>query len=207
MEILVIAATAAEISPFLRLPEQQRRGIDVLVTGVGMVATAFAVGGRLAAARYDLLVNVGIAGSFDRTIPLGEVVNVYQDTLAELGAADGELFADSEALGLAPHTFRNSPHLAGAVLDGLRTCKGITVNTVHGNPSAIAAIVQRLKPDTESMEGAAVFYAAHQSGIPAVQVRAISNYVERRNKASWQIPLAIENLNRWLAAFAQTRPS
>ncbi|SEL50056.1 futalosine hydrolase [Parapedobacter koreensis] len=204
MKVLIIAATEGEILPFIQSPDEQRSGIDVLVTGVGMVATAFALGQKLVTANYDLLLNVGIAGSFDRAIALGEVVYVYQDTLAELGAEDGEQFMDSVALGLAKHTFQGALIPSYPVFQGLRQCCGITVNTVHGHERTIDGIIQRLNPTVESMEGAAVFYAAHQAGLPAMQIRAISNYVERRNKASWQIPLAIENLNRWLTAFVHS---
>jgi len=200
MNVLIIAATENEIGPFLQLPERQRSGVEVLVTGVGMVATAFAVGKKLTSNHYDLLLNVGIAGSFDRSIPLGDLVCVYEDTFAELGAQDGDDFLDSNRLGLGQHSFQGIQQGYQA-LDPLRKCRGITVNKVHGNAAAIAETVRRLNPQTESMEGAAVFYAAHQSGVPAIQVRAISNYVERRNKANWEIPRAIENLNRWLRAF------
>src|SRR5690606_14901728 len=88
-------------------------------------------------------------------------------------------------------------------VENLRSCKGITVNTVHGNDPAIKAVVERLSADVESMEGAVVFQAAQHFGIPAFQVRAISNYVERRNKANWQLTKAIENLNAWLGDFAR----
>ncbi len=206
MDILIIAATEAEIAPVLQSPARHTAGIDVLVTGVGMVATAFALGRRLADSQPQLLLNVGIAGSFDRAIALGEVVNVYQDTFAELGAEDGDRFADSVSLGLAEHTYQATASSGYSGLAGLRNCKGITVNTVHGNVQNIAAAAKRWNPDTESMEGAAVCYAAHHAGIPALQVRAISNYVERRNKASWQIPQAIQNLNRWLVSFIESLP-
>lgn len=199
MDILVVAATEAEILPFLGLSPQQRQGIDTLVTGVGMVATALAIGQRLASTRYDLLLNVGIAGSFDKLIALGEVVCVVQDTFSELGVEDGDQFINSELLGLAQCTFISDQ--MHTMLHGLRKCRAITVNTVHGNEHTINEVVNRLNPDTESMEGAAVFQAGHHFGVPVIQVRAISNYVERRNKANWQLPLAIDNLNRWLAAF------
>ncbi|WP_257666607.1 futalosine hydrolase [Parapedobacter tibetensis] len=200
--ILIIAATEGEVLPFIQLPEQQRRGMDILVTGVGMIATAFAVGQKLATTRYDLLLNVGIAGSFDNNIALGEVVHIHQDTLAELGVEDGAHFIDSETLGLAQHTFYGSTDHGHTLISELRTCKGITVNKVHGNERTIDEVIRRINPDTESMEGAAAFYAAQQAGIPAIQVRAISNYIERRNKDNWRIPLAIANLNHWLATFA-----
>ena len=52
-----------------------------------------------------------------------------------------------------------------------------------------------LNPQIESMEGAAFFYACKIARIPCLQIRSISNYVERRNKASWDILLAIKTLN------------
>ena len=201
---LIIAATADEIAPFMQLPANQRQGMDILVTGVGMVATAFAIGKQLAISHYDLLLNVGICGSFNRDIPLGEVVHVHRDTFAELGAEDGAQFVDSETLGLATHTYYSEHRISHPEINRLRQCKGITVNRVHGDERAIEAVANRIHPDTESMEGAAVFYAAHHAGLPAVQVRAVSNYVERRNRDNWRIPLAIETLNRWLIAFAHS---
>ena len=43
--------------------------------------------------------------------------------------------------------------------------------------------------------------ACQNAGVPCVQLRAISNYVERRNKLAWDIPLAIQNLNIELSNF------
>ena len=79
--------------------------------------------------------------------------------------------------------------------------KGITVNKVHGNAQSIEKTIQLHQPQTESMEGAAVFYACQQLNIPAMQIRSISNYVEPRNRESWQIGLAVKNLNDWLIEF------
>jgi len=56
-------------------------------------------------------------------------------------------------------------------------------------------------PVTESMEGAAFFYACKQAGVPCLQIRAVSNYVEKRNRDAWQIGLAIKNLNSFAAEF------
>jgi len=198
--ILIAAATEIEIAPFLRLPVGQRSNADVAITGVGMVAAAYALGKQLASGHYDLVLNVGIAGSFNRDIPLGEVIFVHTDILSELGAEDGDQFIDSEALGLTSNRF-STTGTACAPFGELRQCTGITVNRVHGDEQAIAEIIERIRPDTESMEGAAVYYAAKQAGIPAAQVRAISNYVERRDKSKWKIPLAIDSLNRWLTNF------
>jgi futalosine hydrolase len=44
------------------------------------------------------------------------------------------------------------------------------------------------------MEGAAFLYSCINEQIPCAQLRAVSNYVERRNKANWKMDLALENL-------------
>ena len=72
---------------------------------------------------------------------------------------------------------------------------------MHGDDQAISQIVHRLNPQVESMEGVACMLACQELGVPCVQIRAISNYVEKRNKANWDIPLAIQNLNHELLIF------
>ena len=72
---------------------------------------------------------------------------------------------------------------------------GITVNTVHGSEQSIAAVLERFRPEVESMEGAAFAYACDISDVPYAQVRAVSNIVERRNRKAWKLDVAIRNLN------------
>src|SRR5881394_4168123 len=66
--------------------------VDVLITGVGMVATAVWCSRALSQQTYDLALNLGVCGSFDEFIEPGTVVHVTSDRLAELGAEDGEQF-------------------------------------------------------------------------------------------------------------------
>ena len=49
------------------------------------------------------------------------------------------------------------------------------------------------------MEGAAFFKVCNYFNVPCMQIRSISNRVEKRNKENWDISLAIENLNREVA--------
>ena len=198
MQILVVAATAAEVEPLL-----QHFGTNppfkVLITGVGMVATAFAMGSYPNINQFNLLLNLGIAGSFDRRITLGQVVEVTHDCLAELGAEDGEQFISIDDLGFGQAKTTATTTLnqltQGQLPQPLRQVHAITVNKVHGHTPSIAQISQRLHPQLESMEGAAFFYACQQLGLAGLQIRAVSNYVERRNRANWQIGLAVKNLN------------
>ncbi|MBW4890429.1 futalosine hydrolase [Mucilaginibacter sp. HMF5004] len=194
-QILIVAATEAEIAPLLHHFANEKP-FDVLITGVGMVATAFALGSQVNVKKYDLAINLGIAGSFDRSIALGDVVEVIADELSELGAESDEMFIPIAQLG-----FGESRYMAGSALRyhtqtlKLKTVSAITVNTVHGNEASIEKVALRLAPQLESMEGAAFFYSCEKTGVKGIQIRAVSNYVEKRNRDNWQIGLAIKNLN------------
>lgn len=214
MRILLVSATVFEIAPTLNWLEEHFRaaetgayergtlGVFPLVTGVGLTATAFHLGQYLARNRPDLALNAGIAGAFDRNLRLGDVVNVVAERFGDLGVeeADGR-FTDLFELGLLE---KNTPPFINGLLRNpgaeqaafLPAVHGLTVNKVNGT-NATAATVHAKYPDTavESMEGAAFFYACLSAGVPFLQIRGISNYVETRNREAWNLPLAIGNLN------------
>ena len=206
MKILLVVATRAEIVTLIEnfnLPRGDfltSEDFDVLITGVGMTATAFALGQRLSN-KYNLVLNLGIAGSFEREIPLGTLLNIKSDEFAELGAEDNNRFLTIEQLGFGKGSYNAINNLLNDSLTSLKKVKGITVNRVHGNKKSIDDIVKRLNPTSESMEGAAVLYCCEQLAIPCLQIRSISNYVEPRNRENWQIGLAIANLNKWAIDF------
>jgi futalosine hydrolase len=215
MRILLVAATDGEVAPILetlgaaarhdvRLTGHRFSGHDVhvLITGVGMVATAAWCSRTLAERSYGLALNVGVCGSFDRTLEPGDVVHTISDRLVELGAEDDERFLTIDELNFpdsdhAPYTraeLTNPSPPVNAALLALPRVAGITVNTVHGNERSIAAVVQRFKPQVETMEGAAFMYACLIHGVQFAQVRAVSNFVEKRNREGWRIPEAIGSL-------------
>lgn len=211
MKILLVAATEQEIKPTLEglIPGFQpgkflvgRHQIKVLITGVGMVSTAFELGKHLATQSYDLAINAGIAGSFDTQLPVGQVLHITDDAFADLGAEDGDNFLSIDDLGFGQAAVSPiAPAKSYKRLTKLQPAKAITVGRVHGNEASIAKTLARLKPQVESMEGAAFFYACNQFQLPSVQIRAISNMVERRNREKWNIDLAVKELNDFLTKF------
>ena len=213
MKILLVAATRAEIELALsNLHILDSSGslngnhIDVLITGVGMTATAYALGKALSANSYDLAINAGIAGAFDRALKPGEVISISIDCFAELGAEDGEDFISIDELGFGRSSVKPAHPLEHPLVNSLQKARSITVNRVHGNDESIYATVSRLNPQTETMEGAAFFYACNQENVPCIQLRAISNYVERRNRDNWNISLAVKNLNNTLTELLTNLP-
>ena len=210
MKILIVAATEAEVLPFFKkikqIPQNSFQFMDhefhLLVTSVGMVATAFELGIKLAQENFDLAINVGLAGAFNKSLLLGEVVTVQEEHISEFGAQDDAKFQSVFEMGLIDPNC--SPYEEGMlhpyVKDvnmrrwGFTQVKAITVNKVHGKESTIERTIKQYDPDIESMEGAAFFYGCRKAKVPSVQLRAISNYVEKRNRDKWEINLALRNL-------------
>jgi futalosine hydrolase len=216
MHILIVSATYMEIAPLVArlkfISENDQRmkfytsgkhEIDVLISGVGMVATAAWTAKALSAKKYDAALNFGVCGSFDRSLEIGKVVHVLTDRFADLGAEDDEKFLSVHDLNLLGEN--EFPFMWGQLVNqsvpnyerilNLTGVNAISVNTVHGNEASISKTVKRLNPHVESMEGAAFFYACMIEKIPCAQIRAVSNFIEKRNRDNWNIALAIKNLN------------
>ncbi len=216
MDILLVAATHFEIMPTLDFLEikYEKNGmqhphkklkentIHVLITGVGMVNTAYMMG-KHSSAKYDLIINVGICGAVNKKLQLGDLVHITKDTLSEMGAEDGNDFIKYDALGLGgTHVYESSFDTKldtnfAKKINTIQKVSGITVNTIHGNEESIDKVIKRYPIDVESMEGAA-FFASCTHAKNYIQLRSISNYVEKRDKRKWNMPLAIKNLNDFL---------
>ncbi len=160
---------------------------DVLVAGIGPAAAAAATSAALAGRRPDLVVSAGIAGGFD--LPLGTVVVASRVVHADLGI---EAPSGFEALG-APLDVPRADALAARL--GARSGTVLTVSTVTGTAATATALRARY-PDAvaEAMEGYGVATAAALFGVPFAEVRAISNLVGPRDRASWRIPEALAAL-------------
>src|SRR5690606_11391024 len=163
MKPLIVAATRFEISDSIPLLEEKK--IPYVITGVGMTATSYMLGKTLAKTQdISIVLNVGIAGSFDRNIPLGEVVSISSDIFYELGAEEGNDFLTIDELGFGKgHYYANH----GDFEFTERSCPAITVNKVHGNETTIQKVLTKYpNMKIESMEGAAVFYVSSMENVP-----------------------------------------
>src|SRR5947208_8760382 len=102
MKLLIVAATEKEAETLeKKLWKENSHPVDFLITGVGMTATTYSLTKRLSKKKYDLALNIGLAGTFREEINIGEVVNVVTDCFADLGAEDGEKFIPLSKLGLS----------------------------------------------------------------------------------------------------------
>lgn len=205
MQILIIAATEAEIQPLIDVDA----GFDVLITGVGIPATMYHLQKRMLQIDYDLVIQAGIAGSFNPDIELGKTVLVKQDCFADLGIEEKGIYTPFFETALADKN--EFPFNKGWLINSneilrsssLPLVDAISVNTISDNEEQKQKFIKHFNADIESMEGAALHYVCLQEDIPFIQVRAISNYVGERNKSNWRLKKAIENLNKELTVFIQ----
>jgi len=205
MKILVVSATEKEIFPTLNKIKsfnQDDLEVEILVTGIGAVFTTYLLTRKLSEREYDLVINAGIAGSFNPDLNIGDTVYVESDQFADLGFEDKDKFYTIFEKGFIPE---NQFPFKNALLENpyefdfdLKKVSGITVNTTHGCEKSIDLFKNKFKVDIETMEGAGFFYVCLNEGVIFFQIRTISNYVEERNEANWNIPLAIKNLNQQL---------
>jgi futalosine hydrolase len=195
--ILVACATEQERA---RLPE--REGVEFLVCGLGPVEAAISTAGALARAPYELVINAGIAGVFPGRGEVGDAFAVAEAFYADLELEGGAALpfalpnrAESSAAALAP--FRDGRIAA-------RVGRGLTTATITACDRRAALLAQRFDCDLEAMEGFAVLRAAARAGVPALEVRGISNVVGNRATNRWDFKRGAQAAAAVLEAFLDT---
>ena len=177
--------------------------IDLIVGGVGSMSTAWSMTQWFSAnERPCLVINTGIAGSYNDAFPVGSVVMPVSDCFADAGIEDGDIFLTLHETGLSnpdEFPFRNGiipveNRYTEIIKRILKPVNAITLNTATGSDSTREKLINKFNPDIETLEGAAFFYICAMQKIPFISLRAISNRVERRDRNRWNIPLALDNL-------------
>ena len=154
--MLVIAATERELAHVRRF--------DTFACGIGPVEAALSTARVLRERAPSAVLHVGIAGA--RTLPLLTVVlgseSVYEDIAAAIPVVDR--VAPDAALFARVHA---------AVPDAVVTPVGTT------------AAVGRGTAEVEAMEGFAVLRACEEAGVPAVELRVVSNAIGEPDRTEW----------------------
>ena len=169
--ILLVAATERELC-----------GHDGLVCGVGPVEAAVATARALALNDISAVLHVGLAGA--RGLEPGSLVvgaeAVYLDLSAEWPVVD-RVEADAALLAAARAALPDVPSLP-----------------IHTSAAVGACDSLGQRPLVEAMEGFGVLRAAKLAGVPAVEVRAISNAIGEPDRSRWELGTALEALSRAL---------
>ncbi|HMT29784.1 MAG TPA: futalosine hydrolase [Bacteroidia bacterium] len=213
-KILIVAATEPEVDFLIKKSKKTinrhlktvkgstKHEIDLLITGPGITATAYQLTKALITKKYDLAINIGICGSFDAHLKPVRLVNIITDQFGDFGAENGDKNLDVFEIGLVKQNdppFRNGkltvkPLKQLKCLKAIRNAEAITVQRVHGSDQSIRKAHKKFGNVVESMEGAAFFYVCLKEKVACIQVRAISNMVEKRNKKNWKIRESVDAL-------------
>ncbi len=215
MNCLLVAATVKEISPFLDCYRTTEKNwpdlsIDVLITGIGLTATTYHLTKHFIIKKPDFVVQAGLAGCFDKKIPLGSVVFIKQDAIADEGVVELKKLRTLFDLQLISQNqfpykkgWLKNPENNFVKKNKLKAVKGISVNQITTSKKLIQFYKEKFDPVTESMEGAALHYVCVMEKIPFLQIRSISNYIGERNKKNWKMKESITNLNKELIRLLQ----
>ena len=207
MNCLLVAATSKEIAPFLKYYRagNSRADIDILITGIGLMAATYALTKQISIKRPGLIIQAGIAGCFDKNLSLGSVVVIKQDTIADLSVIENKELKTMFDLGLikpGQPPFQKgwllNPHKELIKQTKLKAVKAVSVNHITTSKKIMRFYEMKFQPVIESMEGAALHYVCLLEKIPFLQIRSISNYAGERNKKKWEIKDSIANLNKEL---------
>ncbi len=219
MKILILSATLPEVSPLIgkfKLINQldpyfgkyiyKNHSIDVIITGIGSISTAYLLMKFVTAEVYDFVIQVGIAGSYNKKLHIGSVVQVLNEQFADLGVDDKNKFVTLFEEGICspdklPYSggkLVNPANFDYGIIKDIPCVAGITVNCVSGSNEIISLYRNKFNPDIESMEGAAFFYICLMENIPFIELRGISNFVEERNRKLWDVKLAVNSSNEAL---------
>jgi futalosine hydrolase len=184
-----------------------RKHVEVLVSGVGPVEAGLATTRALAQSRYSLVINAGIAGAFSSRAAIGDAVAVARERYVDLGREDRAPIALPDGASLVDaassddrflQPFRDG-RLSAIAGDGITSATATTTDErARELDAAFAATV-------ESMEGFAVLRAAELAGVPAIELRGISNIVGARRPGGWNFDAgataAVRTLENLLDAF------
>ena len=172
--ILLVAATEAELC-----------GHSGLACGVGPVEAASATARALEADRPDAVLHVGVAGG--RGLAPGTIVVGTQAVYVDISAAIPVVSRAEPDPGLLSEVCAALP---GAL--ALPIATSAAVGARRGSSPGDAVV--------EAMEGFAVLRACELAGVPAVEIRAISNEIGENDRDSWDVQGALEGLSGALPA-------
>lgn len=191
-----VRTTPVQVGPY---PATATELGDVVVSGIGPAAAAACTATALALGTYDVAVSLGICGAFRGTAELGDLVLATELVAADLGAGSPGGFLGMGQLGWAEDLVAVDPALltaAVARLGEVVTGPVLTVSTVTGTRARADELAGRHGPVAEAMEGWGVVEGARPSGVPVLEVRAVSNLVGDRDTTTWDLALAFDTLAR-----------
>lgn len=210
MKLLIVSATLMEIEPLIKSDEIEKKNeilysdnknIDILISGVGQQITSFRLTKHLCFNNYDFAIMIGVCGSYGKYL-VGEMVEIEKDFFADFGIMKNKEFIPIAKTDFFYDSLISNSELISERYTELPYVIGITVNTTTDSDEFIIRYKKLYSFDVESMEGASFFYVCKNFKLKNTQIRCVSNIIGNRN--SFNIPLAIEILNKHIISIIKT---
>jgi len=177
------------------------RGADIVVSGVGRVNAACATTqALLERGPFDAALSAGVAGALPKSkLSIGDAVLASTCIYVEEGLLTPSGFIDMATLGFPLGDFEGNevptdPALFRSLESHFRAGRIATVATGSGTDDRAFEVVAQTGAIAEAMEGAAVVHAARRLGIPAIELRTISNTTGDRPRQQWDLHAALTAL-------------
>jgi futalosine hydrolase len=202
----LLICTATELEAALLRQHTDPSRVEILRMGVGPVNAAHAVTLAVARARPRAIVVCGIGGAYPASgLAVGDVACAESECYGDLGATSPRGFLDMQALGFP--MVEGPPALYNVLPMQVFPCstrvRFVTMSSCTGIEAVARSIEARTGGAVENMEGAAVAHVAAIHGVPAGELRGISNMVTDRDTKSWRVKdaavAAQEALLSWIA--------
>ncbi len=189
--------------------------IEFMLTGIGSTAVAYSVTKKIWEARmngqpYTLVINIGIAGSYNLDkFPIGSVAIVEEERFGDLGFMTKNGFTSLfDSKYIDSNTF---PFVDGVlkmtklqdffndIIKDIPKAKGVTVQTI--SEGVDLAQKKRDEYEIESMEGGGFFYVCLCEYIHFIEIRTVSNKVGEADTSKWDTSAALDTLTQTCKEF------
>jgi futalosine hydrolase len=201
MAILLCAATETEVQQTKAWIQSNAPEVEVLITGVGLMAATYSLSRYLCTNKPDWIVQAGVAGSLSAKVQACDVVQVSAECVGDLGVEETAGFQNLFVMGLADgnaYPWTNGKLSNPFAYPGIKSIVGVSINEITTRPEKLIFYRDYLGAEVESMEGAALHYVALNEKIRFLQLRAVSNIAGERDKSKWKLKEAIASLNTCL---------
>jgi len=191
------------------------------VTGIGKVNAASATAALLERSLPALLINTGCAGAYHGCgLAVGDLAIASHEIFGDEGVKTPKGWESLRLIGipvlersgmrlynefpLSGQATERAAALAGSLGNAATVGRFVTVSTCSGTRKRGDEMARRFGAVAENMEGGAVAQVAMAYGVECIEVRGISNMVEDRDLATWDIPLAVERVQEFVVKFIET---
>ncbi len=193
-------------------------GVEIVYSLSGMGKTNAAHASTVLIRDYSpkLIINFGAGGAYPASgLAVGDIMVAEAEIYADEGVLDTDGFHGTEHIGipvlrrgrkkyynefmldrrLSERAVKSAGRICRDLSDPpkVKSGKFVTVSTCTGTRKRASELQKMWGAVCENMEGAAVAHICALYNIPLIELRGVSNIVEDRDTAKWDIELASKN--------------